>query len=178
MTDLANQRLTPEVWRQLNAQNVTNSEIARRFSIEPSAVSNMLRYYGIEKPQTRAQKMWPWKIEGPDLLHAAACEHLRRHVAWMTDGRKGMSMIRKRRLWNFYSRLCDDRKVVEFDPDIPPIKGVSSAGGWAYRDRELRDEDLIIRVNKLIVPEIDDEFREFWSIPDAGEWPKLVGRYD
>lgn len=74
--------------------------------------------------------------------------------------------------------LRREKCVVEFDPALPPEKGVSHCGGWTYRDRVPADEDLIIRINTLIVPEVDDEFREFWSIPDEPEWPKLVGKYD
>ena len=179
VTDVQYERLTPALWKELNAQGKTNAQIAKLTNRTPQAVSMMLDYYGLKTPETRAQEMWPWKLENRDHdINAAACAHLRRHSSWMTDGRKGMSAIRKTRLRNFYTMLQREKKVVEYDPSIAPIRGVSSAGGWAYRDRRMSDDDLIIRINPLIVPEIDDEFREFWSIPDEGEWPKLVGRYD
>lgn len=185
MTDLSTRHiiesadsLTPDVWKQLNALEMKNQDIARAFNITPSAVSHMITRYGLETPQTKAQRLWPWKIEGSDMLHAAACEHLRRHVAWMTDGRKGMSLIRRTRLRNFYEKATADDFVVEFNPAFPPVKGISAAGGWAYQKREKRDGDMIVRVNDLVVAEVDDEFREFWSIPDKGEWPNWSGRHD
>lgn len=185
VTDLSTRRiiesadsLTPDVWKQLAELNMKNVEIAEAFNLTKSAVSHMVARYGLETPQTKGQRLWPWKIEGSGLLHAAACEHLRRHVAWMTDGRTGMSLVRKIRLRNFYQKVTEDNFVVEFNPAFPPVKGVSSAGGWKYQKRTKDDGDLIIRVNHLCTAKVDDEFREFWSIPDDGEWPNWSGRYD
>ena len=58
-----------------------------------------------------------------------------------------MDQIKLQRLRSFYQRLRDENIVVEFDPEIPPIEGVSVAGGFAYRTRRKSDVDLLVRKN-------------------------------
>ena len=53
--------------------------------------------------------------------------------------------------------------VLEFDPNIPPIPGVSSKGGWAYRERLPEDGDLLIRVNEFT--NITDKGCDIWRFP-------------
>lgn len=67
------------------------------------------------------------------------------------------------RLRGFYRRLRD--QVIEYDPKIPPIPGVSSQGGWAYRPRRKSDEDLLIRVNEYT--DLTEQGRVIWRFPPA-----------
>jgi hypothetical protein len=53
--------------------------------------------------------------------------------------------------------------VLEFDPNIPPIPGVSNKGGWAFRERKPEDGDLLIRVNEFT--NLTEEGKLIWRIP-------------
>jgi hypothetical protein len=53
--------------------------------------------------------------------------------------------------------------VLEFDPNIPPIPGVSNKGGWAFRERKPEDGDLLIRVNEFT--NLTEEGKLIWRFP-------------
>ena len=82
------------------------------------------------------------------------------HVA---TGGKGMSESKLKRLRGFYKILVEQDVVLEFDPELPPIPGVANKGGFAYRPRERRDGDLIIRVNEHTT--LTPEGRLIWCLP-------------
>ncbi|KGI82059.1 hypothetical protein IL38_06975 [Actinopolyspora erythraea] len=52
--------------------------------------------------------------------------------------------------------------VVEYDPNIPPSEYMK-LGGFAYRERELKDGDLIIRVNEYTT--LTNEGKKLWRMP-------------
>ncbi|EFV12962.1 hypothetical protein HMPREF9336_02219 [Segniliparus rugosus ATCC BAA-974] len=66
------------------------------------------------------------------------------------------------RLRGFYRRL--NSLVVEYDPNILPIPGVSTNGGWAYRSRETSDSNLLIRINDYT--KLTEEGFNIWRLPD------------
>lgn len=68
-----------------------------------------------------------------------------------------------RRLKNWWKKIRNDDVVVEFDPEIPPIKGVSAHGGFAYRPRVMGDDDLLIRVNEHTT--LTEEGEMIWCWP-------------
>ncbi|PFW99016.1 hypothetical protein CJ469_05616 [Nocardia farcinica] len=78
---------------------------------------------------------------------------------------KGMSEARIKRLRTFYRKLIENNWVVEYDPNLPPVEGVSSKGGWAYRPREEKDGNLIIRVNEYTT--LTDYARTVYVLPDV-----------
>jgi hypothetical protein len=96
-------------------------------------------------------------------------KRLRDHGEWVATGGVGMSDDKLTRLRAFYRKLRDDNLVVEYDPTIPPIPGVSNKGGWAYRQRTPTDEDLLIRVNEYT--NLTEEGRGIWRLPPHGRRP-------
>jgi hypothetical protein len=88
---------------------------------------------------------------------------LRDHGEYMATGGVGMSEDKLKRLRAFYRKLRNEEMVVEYDPTIPPIPGVSSKGGWAYRDRLSEDGDLLSRVNDYT--NLTEEGQRIWRFP-------------
>jgi hypothetical protein len=75
-----------------------------------------------------------------------------------------MSEDKKKRLRAFYKKLRDENLILEFDPSIPPIPGVSNKGGWAFRGRQSSDgPDLLIRENDHT--DLTDEGKDIWVFP-------------
>jgi hypothetical protein len=81
----------------------------------------------------------------------------------MATGGKGMSKDKLSRLRYWYRKLREENLVLEYDPDIAPIKGVSNKGGFVYRERLRSDADLLIRVNQYTT--LTPEGRLIWCLP-------------
>jgi hypothetical protein len=87
---------------------------------------------------------------------------MRDHAEYMAVGPKCLTKSKRERLRALYRKLGTD-KVLEFDPRIPPQPGITNKGGFAYRDREPGDGDLIIRVNEYT--DLTEQGRMLWRFP-------------
>lgn len=118
-----------------------------------------------------ANEKWPFDTKN---VHADAYIHtmLRKHLETMIDSGDGITPPEDLdpelavRLKAWYRKLLTDNVVVEFDPDLPTSPDAVK-GGWAYRPRLRRDDNLIIRVNKH-TRKIEQEDKWLWKIPSWG----------
>ena len=99
-------------------------------------------------PREQVENHWPFVV--PE--HHMGDEYvlLREHGEYMATGGRGMPEDQLGRLRGFYADLKD--RVVEYTPE-----------GWAYRERRLDDEDLLIRVNEHT--RMTEEGRMIWAFP-------------
>ncbi len=104
---------------------------------------------------------YPWDV--PVELDDVPNAMMRDHAVYVATGGEEMPTEVLARLKAWYAMLWRDNVVLEFDPGIPPIDGVSTTGGWAYRPHEPSDRHLIIRVNQhtRMTPEGDS----IWTFP-------------
>lgn len=141
----------PLVFGDIEAQKrkgFNQSQIAGAHGVSRQAVSWQVRNYGGARTQRQiVGDAWPWKTSH---AHSTAkpFQNLRNHGEFMATGGKGMSEDKLQRLRSWWKKLEKDNVVLEFDPDLPPEKGVSPVGGFAYRPRTPADGDLLIRVNE------------------------------
>jgi hypothetical protein len=105
---------------------------------------------------------FPWKVSS-EQSQSTLLKRIRDHGEYMATGGVGMSEDNLSRLRGFYRKLRNGNLVVEHDPAIPSAPGVSKKGGFAFRDRVVQDENLLIRVNEFTC--LGDEGREIWSFP-------------
>ncbi|QGH79751.1 immunity repressor [Gordonia phage Anon] len=140
--------LSKEVIETYLSQGLTQSDVAKLYNVTRQAVSWHMKTYG-GRMSTRqiVNEAWPWETKaGHD--KATPYRRLRDHGEFMKTGGRGMNEDKLARLKKWWKMLRDEDLVVEFDPSIPPIKGVASHGGFAYRPREISDGNLLIRVNE------------------------------
>ncbi|UVK64210.1 immunity repressor [Mycobacterium phage Norz] len=141
-------RLSLEVIEALKATGETEADIARMYGVTPQAVSWHVHTYGGKLTARQViRREYPFKVPEP-LSQCTPHKRLRDHGEYIATRGKGMKEYKLKRLRSFYRMLRENNWVVEFDPNIPPIPGVSKRGGWAYRERQESDEDLLIRVNE------------------------------
>lgn len=156
--------LTLSVIEALKSQGMTEAEIARQFGVTRQAVSwHVHTYGGTMTPQQIVLKHFPFAVKDAQ-QDCSIYQRLRDHGAYYATGGKGMSEDRIKRLRWFYNKLRRNNWVIEFDPDLPPIEGVSKCGGWAYRERTPADGDLLIRVNKYT--NLTEYGQEIWRFLD------------
>lgn len=160
--------LTKEVIEQLKAKGFSQSDIAAMYGVTRQAVSWHLKTYGgTLSTRQIVNEAWPWKTgHGHD--KAVPYKRLRDHGEFMQTGGQGMNEDKLKRLRSWWKKLRDENLVVEFDPSIPPIKGLSPHGGFAYRDRTLEDDDLLIRLNEHTT--LTEEGEMIWC------WPPDIDR--
>lgn len=157
------EELTKDVIESLKAKGYNQTEIARMFNVTRAAVSwHMRTYNGAKTPRQIVNEAWPWKtVDGHD--KATVYRRLRDHGEFMQTGGVGISREKMTSLKNWWRKLRDENLVVEFDPNIPPIPGVASRGGFTYRERTIEDDDLLIRVNDYT--DLADEGAMIWCWP-------------
>ncbi|WP_028462897.1 hypothetical protein [Nocardia sp. 348MFTsu5.1] len=155
--------LSKEVIESLKAKGYTQTAIADMYGVTRQAVSWHLKTYGGQLSTRQiVNESWPWETKD---FHgkAVAFRRLRDHGEFMRTGSKDMSLDKMKRLKSWWKRLRDENLVVEFDPNIPPMPGVSSTGGFAYRERTVEDDDLLIRVNEFTT--ITEQGKMIWCWP-------------
>lgn len=178
MANTRNPVLTPEdieeFKRKTNpktGKKYTQNDIAEMFGVTRQYVSwvkrNKARSYS-KTPREIALENYPWKT-GERFHNASPNRRMRDHAEYMATGGKGMDASKLQRLIWFYNFLESENVVVEFNPSIPPIEGVSSDGGFAYRPRKDSDGDLIIRVNEHTT--LTEKGKMLWRFPPRK--PKL-----
>lgn len=156
-------RLSPGEIEALKARGYNQSQIAKMFGVSRQAVSWHLKTYGGRlTPRQIANESWPWDTTNAH-GKAKAFQRLRDHGEFMVTGGSGMSEGKLKGLRSWWRKLQDENLVLEFDPEIPPIPGVSPYGGFAYRERLSDDRNLLIRVNEHT--RLTEEGEMIWCWP-------------
>lgn len=156
-------QLSLAVVEDLKTKGYTQSDISRMFGVTRQYVSWIKHTYGGQlTPREEVLQHWPFAVP-VKMGQTTPFKRLRDHGEYFATKGKGMSEDKKRRLRAFYKKLRDENVVVEFNPDIPPIPGVSSAGGWRYVKRRKSDGDLLIRVNSHT--HLTEKGKVIWRFP-------------
>lgn len=156
-------KLTLAVIEGLKNKGYNQSEIAEMYGVTRQAVSWHKRHYGGRlTPRETVLQHFPWSVP-MRMGQSSPYRRLRDHGEYVATGGVGMDQTKLQRLRGFYQRLRDDNLVVEFDPEIPPIEGVSVAGGFAYRTRRKSDLDLLVRRNRYTF--LTKEGLMIWRFP-------------
>ncbi|WP_233147988.1 XRE family transcriptional regulator [Mycobacterium sp. IS-836] len=156
-------KLTPAIIDDLKRKGFNQSQIGQMYGVTRQHVSWVKRTYGGQlTPREQIMREWPFKVPVA-MGNTSPFKRLRDHGEYIATNGVGMSADKVQRLRSFYRKLRDEHLVLEFDPCIPPIPGVSSRGGWAYRPRIKEDGDLLIRVNEHTT--LTDAGRRIWRLP-------------
>lgn len=157
--------LSLAIIEELKRKGFNQTQIAEMFGVTRQAVSWHKRTYnGTLSPREVVMENFPWVVSSQQ-TQCSAYRRLRDHGEYMATGGVGMKFDRIQRLKGFYKRMRD--QVLEFDPDLPPVKGFAAHGGFALRPRTPQDEDLLIRVNKYAT--LSDEGRMIWRLPEQDD---------
>lgn len=157
------QKLSLSIVEDLKSKGFSQSEIAEMFGVTRQYVSWIKHTYGGRlTPREEVLKHFPFDV--PALLsQTSPYRRLRDHGEFVATQGKGMSEDKRQRLRAFYTHLREENVVLEYDPTIPPIPGVSNKGGWAFRGRVPDDGDLLVRVNQYT--RLTEEGRMIWRFP-------------
>lgn len=162
--------ITVRMIDDLKRQGLNQTQIADALGVTRQQISYIKRGSArtprnepfLQTPREVAMQSFPWKNVTHKHDQSAPGKRLRDHAEYMATGGRGMTAERLRRLANFYRRLREEDLVVEYHPEIPPGEG-NRFGGYAYRSREPRDGELIIRVNDMA--EMSDTAYVIWRFP-------------
>ncbi|MCW2425139.1 hypothetical protein M2260_000047 [Rhodococcus erythropolis] len=73
-------------------------------------------------------------------------------------------------LRDFYDILREFDSVLEYNPQVHPLPGFGSDGGFRLLTRSFADRDLVIRTNEYTIPRKLDS--KLWAIP--GRMPAFI----
>jgi hypothetical protein len=148
------------------------ADVARALGVSRQVVSYHLKTGstdGWEAPAAVAASKLPWEDVPQDVIRTSwPYRYARDHLLYMDTGGEGMSEEALYRLRRWYERLSEWNEVLEYDPNIRPSHGMKQ-GHFAYREREARDGDRILRENKYTKLNAAD--RTLWRLPDRELWP-------
>ena len=148
----------------MKRKGLNQSQIADMHGVTRQAVSWQVRTYNGAKTRRQiAGEEWPWPETTRDHSRTKIYQNLRAHGEFQVTGGKGMSADKLSRLQAWWRKMEREDLVVEFDPSIPPIPGVCSHGGFAYRARTSDDGDLLIRVNEHT--KLSNKGQMIWARP-------------
>jgi transposase len=148
-------------------QGWSQSRIARHFGVTRQAVSLTVRKYGQRSTeQVVLEDHFPWKVPA-EQTQTSPYKRMRSHGKFAVTAGEGMKDDELDRLFKWHQKLRDENVVLEFDPNIPPVPGVSNKGGFAYRKRRKSDKGLIIRVNKDHT-NLTKPGEDIWRLPPPG----------
>jgi hypothetical protein len=155
------QALTIGVIEELRRKGYNQTDIAEMHGVSRQAVSwHKVEYNGEPSVRQHVGKHWPWvttKLHGKSPCY----QRLRDHGEYVMTGGKGMSEDKLSRLRKWWKVLKVNNWVLEFDPNLPAVKGISPYGGFAYRKRVPGDGELLIRVNEYT--NLTPEGRRLWG---------------
>ena len=148
---------------ELKRQGHSQADIARMYGVTRQAVTwHKITYGGSLTPREIVHREFPWTVPA-EQCQSSPYRRMRDHGEYVATGGVGMSQDKLKRLRSFYRKLREENLVLEFDPSLPPIEGVSNKGGFAFRKRRKSDGDLLIRVNKYT--NLTEDGRAIWRFP-------------
>lgn len=157
------QKLSLSVIEDLKGKGWNQSEIAEHFGVSRQAVSWHRSYYGGRRtPRELVLEHFPIQVNR-DRSQTSPFRRLRDWGEWMATNGMGMPEEKIVRLRGFLRKLREENLILEYDPNIPPIEGVSKTGGFAFRPRKPQDGDLLLRENEYT--EYTDYGRMIWRFP-------------
>lgn len=170
MNTVVDTKLSAELARQLHEdEGVSVVDIARMFNVSRTTVYNYLpSKKETRTPYQEALAQFPWDVPA-SMKRSAPYYRMRDHGEYMATDGDGMSLDKLERLRSFWKKLRDYKLVLVFDPSLPPMPGLSNAGGFAYLPREPRDKNRLIRVNEHT--KLTPEFDLIWVLPEEEETP-------
>ena len=148
---------------ELKRAGYNQNDIARAIGVSAQAVTyHKQTYNGSRTPREEVMEHFPWKVP-EEFTNNSPYKRIRDHAEFIATGGEGMSQDKLSRLRGFYRKLRKQNAVLEFVPEIPPIKGVCNQGGFILRKRKPSDGDLIIRVNEYT--DLTEEGEMIWRFP-------------
>lgn len=111
----------------------------------------------------------PWVVHA-DHLHSFPARSVRRHVRFIATGGVGMCKFELGALRDFYDILREFDSVLEYSPQVRPLRGFCFDGGFRLVTRSIADRNLVIRLNDYTILQAVDP--ALWSIP--GRMPTFV----
>jgi hypothetical protein len=97
-------------------------------------------------PMDEVREHFPWNVSG-NLTEADPYLSLRAYGEWVATGGRGLPETTVAKARALVQMLRQRDAVLEYDPSLPPVNGLSDHGGFALRPRTEADGDLLVRDN-------------------------------
>lgn len=136
--------LTPSLVIYLMKSGHRQTDIARSYGVTRQYVNKLAKQGGHISPITTVKENMPWEVD-PELSRNATIVSFRLvgHAAVAPDN---LSEESRERANSLIRRLERYNVVVDYDPNYPPIVGLTNVPGIKYIPRTEDDEDFIMKI--------------------------------
>ncbi|UBI10026.1 hypothetical protein LA324_05300 [Corynebacterium coyleae] len=153
--------LSPELVIYLMDNGFRQVDIAREYKVSRQYIHTLAKQAGYTSPITTVQENLPWDVD-PDFNRNSTFMALRLvgHEA-VAPGK--LTEESRERAAGLIRRLRQFNVVVDYDPDYPPIVGLTNTPGFAYVPRTEKDEDFIVKIKPGVrITPLGDKI---WRLP-------------
>lgn len=137
--------LTPDLVLWLMDHGYRQSEIAREYGVSRQYVHKLAKNGGYVPPITTVTENLPWEVD-PSCYRNTIYISLRAYGHIQLAGRDSLELDTVRRADTLVRRLRVFNQVIDYDPDYPPVPGLSNVNGFAYVPRTEQDEDFVVKI--------------------------------
>ena len=154
--------LSPDLVMYLMDNGFRQADIAREYKVSRQYIHKLAKDAGYISPISTVKSNMPWEVE-PEFNNNSTLVALRL-VGHERVAPGKMTHESRARANGLLKRLRQFDVVVDYDPDYPPIIGLTNTPGFAYVPREDRDENFIIKIKPGVnITPLGDRI---WRMPD------------
>lgn len=154
--------LSPDLVIWLMDHGYRQTDIAKEYGVSRQYIHKLAKNGGYISPISTVGENLPWVID-PAFNKNAVYIALRAYGHTRVAGRDAMEPDSVRRADTLIRRLEVFQQVIDYDPDYPPIPGLTNTSGFAYLPRRPEDEDFVVRIRPGV--DITPLGDKIWRLP-------------
>lgn len=148
------------IW--LMAQGHRQTDIAKEYGVSRQYVHKLAKNGGYVPPITTITENLPWEVDSSCFRNTIYIS-LRAYGHINLGGPESLEKDTVRRAETLVRRLKVFNQVIDYDPEYPPIPGLSNVNGFAYVPRTEADEDYVIKIRPGV--KITPLGEKLWRMP-------------
>ncbi|OIR43185.1 hypothetical protein [Corynebacterium sp. NML120713] len=149
----------------LMEEGMSQAEIGRMYGVSRQYVNKLARQGGYVSRVNLLKEAMPWEVDKEFSRNASLIGfRLAGHVALDPDN---IAEEGRERAESFLNRLRTFNVVLDYNPEYPPIMGLTSTPGFAYLPRTEEDEDFMMKIRPGV--KVTPLGNRIWRLPEKKE---------
>lgn len=147
----------------LMEEGMSQAAIGRMYGVSRQYVNKLARDGGYVSRLNLLREAMPWDVDTEFSRNSSLIAfRLAGHIA---IDPKSISDEGKERAGSFLNRLRTFNVVLDYNPEYPPIMGLTSTPGFAYIPRTEEDEDFMMKIRRGV--KVTPLGNRIWRLPEV-----------
>lgn len=155
--------LTSELVLWLMGKGYKQSEIAVEYGVSRQYVHKLAKNGGYTPPITTITENLPWEVDG-ECFRNTIYISMRAYGHSVLTGRDSLEKDTVRRADTLVRRLQVFNQVIDYDPEYPPVPGLTNVNGFTYLPRTEADENFLMKIRPGV--KITPLGEKLWRLPE------------